>query len=317
MKFGIKLANCERLPLTEGVGRMAVAAEQYGYDSVWVADHVVIPDDLTIDEAHKAANEFKEKQNADALMSLAFVAGMTKRVRLGTSVMVLPLRNPLLAAKMWATLDVLSGGRAILGTGVGWLAEEFERLHAPDFRKRGRVTDEWIRIFRSCWTDKSPQLQGDHYSFGPIHFSPQPAKPIPIWVGGNSAAALRRAGTLGDGWLGTRVGPAELPPSVKAIREAAESAGRDPSQLTIAVGLEADIFKPGAAKTAKGLFAPMEKGLFGTTAELVDRVGVLKEAGVQHVELRFRTARDPAITTLEPTLEAMQQFAEEVAAQFR
>ncbi len=317
MDFGIKLANCERLPLADGVGRMAVAAEQLGYDSVWVADHVVIPNDLTIDEAHKAANEFTQKQNADALISLAYVAGMTKRVRLGTAVMVLPLRNPLLAAKMLATLDVLSGGRAILGTGVGWLAEEFERLQAPDYKKRGKVTDEWINIMRACWTGKNPSFKGEHYSFGPIHFSPQPAKPIPIWVGGNSDAALRRAGTLGDGWLGTRVGPADLPPAIVKVKQAAEAAGRDPGKLVFAVGLEADILAPGAAKPSAGLFAPPEKGLIGTVAEITDRVGKLKDAGMHCIELRFRTARDENITTLAPTLEAMQQFAEEVMPGFR
>ena len=317
MDFGIKLANCERLPLQDGVGRMAVAAEEMGYDSVWVADHIVIPNDITIDEAHKANNELLAKQNGDALISLAFAAGLTQRVKLGTSILVLPLRNPLLAAKMLATLDVLAGGRVILGAGVGWLAEEFERLQTPDYKKRGKVSDEWIKIMRTCWTEEKPSFKGEHYSFGPIHFSPQPAKSIPIWVGGNSDAALRRAGTLGDGWLGTRVGPADLPPAIAKAKQAAEAAGRDPGKLVFAVGLEADILAPGAAKPQVGLFAPPEKGLIGTIAEIADRVGKLREAGVHCVELRFRTARDERITTLEPTLEAMQQFAEEVMPGFR
>ena len=317
MEFGIKLANCERLPLRDGVGRMAVAAERWGYDSVWVADHVVIPSDLTLDEEHKAAIELISKQNADALISLAYVAGMTERVRLGTSVMVLPLRNPVLAAKMLASLDALSGGRAILGTGVGWLAEEFERLDAPQYKLRGRITDEWIGIMRACWTQKNPSWQGEHYSFGPVHFSPQPAKPIPIWVGGNSAAALRRAGTLGDGWLGSRVGPADLPAAIASIKEAALAAGRDAGRLTFAVGLEIDILGKGTPKPQAGLLAPPERGLIGTIAEIGERVGALQEAGIQHLELRFRTARDHSITTLEPTLEGMQQFAEQIMPRFK
>ncbi|MBM3346372.1 MAG: TIGR03619 family F420-dependent LLM class oxidoreductase [Betaproteobacteria bacterium] len=317
MEFGIKLANCERLPLAEGVGTMAAVAEKFGYDSVWVADHVVIPSDLTMDAAHAANNEFLHKQNADALMSLAYVAGMTRRVRLGTSVMVLPLRNPLLAAKMLATLDDLSGGRAILGAGIGWMAEEFGRLQAPAFNKRGKVADEWIRIMRTCWTARRPEFAGEHYAFGPIHFSPQPKQPIPIWVGGNSEAALRRAGRLGDGWLGTRVGAAEIAPALAHIRAAAEAAGRDPAKLTIAVGLEADILAPGTAKPTAGLFAPPEKGLIGTVGEITDRVGTLQEVGVHCIELRFRTARDAKITTIAPTLEAMQCFAEDVMKGFR
>lgn len=317
MQFGIKLANCERLPLADGVGRMAVAAEKFGYDSVWVADHVVIPTDLTIDEAHAANNEFMHKQNGDALMSLAFAAGMTKKVKLGTSIMVLPLRNPLLAAKMLATLDDLSGGRAILGTGIGWLAEEFERLEAPDFKKRGKVTDEWIKIMRACWTEKSPSYKGEHYSFSPIHFSPQPKKPIPIWIGGNSDAALARVGRLGDGWLGTRQSPDDLRAAVPKAKQAAEAAGRDPGKLVFAVGVECDILAPGAAKPTTGLFAGAEKGLIGTVNEIIDRIGAYQKAGADCIELRIRTARDENIKTIEPTIEMMERFSKEVMGKFR
>ncbi len=310
MKFGIKLANCERLPLRDGVGRVAVAAEKFGYESVWVSDHIIIPGDHTLDEEHKAAVEFADKQQCDALISLAYVAGMTSRIKLGTAVLVLPLRNPLLTAKMVASLDALSGGRVILGTGAGWLEEEFGRMSAPAFGARGKVTDEWISILRSCWTQETVSHHGAHYSFDAVHFSPRPQRPIPIWVGGNSPAALRRAGRLGDGWLGSRVSAQDIPSSIAKIKAAAETGGRDPSQLVFAMGIETDILAPGASRTVKGLIGAADRGLIGTADEIVEKLKTLEKAGINHLELRFRTMRDDSITTAEPTLACMQQFSE-------
>lgn len=310
MKFGLKLGNVDRLPLAEGVGRLAVEAEQCGFDSVWVADHIVVPRQYALDAEHALADAIATGQHGDALISLAYVAGQTKRVLLGTAVMVLPLRNPLAAAKMLATLDVLSGGRVVLGAGVGWLESEFAALRAPDFTQRGKVADEWIRILRTCWTEPFPAFEGEYYSFPPLHFSPQPAKPIPIWIGGNSAPALRRAGTLGDGWHGSRVGVAELPALIAKVRQAAEAAGRDPHGLSFALGMEIDIVE-GAERNAAGLLAP-ERGLIGTPGEIVERIQALEAAGIQHLELRFRPMRDTKITTIEPTLDMLRRFASEV-----
>lgn len=315
MDFGVHLAH-EKLPLQDGIGRMAVAAEEYGFDAVWVSDRVVVPRDFSLDAEHAALSRLADRQDADPMVALAYVAGQTKRVSLGTSVMVLPLRNPLVTAKMLATLDVLSGGRVILGAGIGWVPEEFKALAAPDYAQRGQVAEEWIRILRACWLDGHPAYDGDHYQFKPVYFSPRPVRPIPIWIGGNSPPALRRAGRLGDGWLGSRVALADIPLALARVKEAAEAAGRDPAKLTFAAGLEVDIVDPGAKCNERGLVGPPERGLIGTVEEIGLRAKALEAAGIQHLELRFRTAQDQSIGSIEPTLEVMHRFAEEVMCQF-
>src|SRR3989304_4390958 len=138
----------------------------------------------------------------EPLTLMSYRAAATKKIRLGTSVLIVPYRNPLVAAKMLATLDVLSGGRIILGAGVGWLPEGVAALGAPPFGERGRVTDEYIRLMRECWTKDRIDFQGAYYRVSDIVFLPKPVqKPaIPIWIGGHTEGALRRAGELGDGW---------------------------------------------------------------------------------------------------------------------
>jgi probable F420-dependent oxidoreductase len=187
--------------------RTARAAEELGYDSVWTGDHVVFPvESASAYPYHRGGAYSPDPLIAyDALIALAVVAGCTERVELGTGVLVLPQRNPLLLAKQLASIDSLSNGRLILGAGAGWLAEEFVALGAPDFALRSDVLEEWVAILRSCWTDDEPRFEGRHYRFDPIHFDPRPARPVPILIGGNSQAALRRAGRIGDGWFGTAV----------------------------------------------------------------------------------------------------------------
>lgn len=316
MKFGIKLGNLDRFPLPEGVGRLAVAAEECGFDSAWVADHIVFPIEHALDQEHQRNDMLPTGQHGEALTCLAYVAGRTKRIHLGTSVMVMPLRNPLLGAKMLSTLDVLAGGRVIVGIGIGWLAAEFEALGAPKFDKRGRVTDEWIKIMRLCWTQAEPSFEGEHYRFAPLHFSPRPSRPIPILVGGNSEPALRRAGVLGDGWHGTRVGIAELGRSVAMVKQAAEDCGRDPARLTFALGMEIDIVDEGSSLNAAGMLAP-ERALVGRPHQIIDSIRKIEAAGVQHLELRFRPMRDVAATSINPTVQMMQQFGQEIMPHFR
>ena len=314
MKFGVKLGNLDRLPLDQGVGRMAVVAEELGFDSVFVADHVVFPREYALDEEHKLNHDLANGQHGEALISLAYVAGLTKRILLGTSVMVMPLRNPLLTAKMLATLDVLSAGRVMIGVGVGWLASEFAALDAPAFGSRGQVTEEWIRIFRTCWKEQAPSLDGRYYQFPPLHFEPKPSRPIPILIGGNSAAALRRAGTIGDGWHGTRVEIAELPSLVAKVKAAAAAAGRDPAGLTFALGVELDILDRDPPSVA-GMVAPA-KALAGTSDQIIERIAAIRTAGIDHLELRFRPMRDISIKSIDPTLRMMERFSKEIMPHF-
>jgi probable F420-dependent oxidoreductase len=305
VKLGVQLPNIGLLEGRDAFVRTARAAEELGYDSVWTGDHVVFPvESASPYPYHRGGTYSPDPLIAyDALIALAVVAGCTERVELGTGVLVLPQRNPLLTAKQLASLDALSNGRVILGAGAGWLAEEFVALDAPDFAQRGAVLEEWVAILQSCWTDDEPRFEGNHYRFDPIHFQPRPARSIPILIGGNSRAALRRAGRIGDGWFGTAVTLEEAASSIGAVRESAELAGRDPGRLTLACGFTVDL----------GAEREHTRHIVGTAAQAADRLHALAEVGLDHVELRFAPMRYPGGPSLELALEMIQVFAADVA----
>src|SRR5512132_3402138 len=205
MDFGFALPGRGPLATPDVLVKLAHKAEALRYSSIFVTDHVVIP--MTNASAYpysptgKFATEWTNGY-LEPLTLMSFLAGETSRVRLGTSVLVIPYRNPVVTAKMLATLDVMSGGRVILGAGVGWLREEFQALHSPAFDERGKVTDEYLRLMRSCWTNEPVDFKGDYYQMAPVSALPKPVQAggIPIWTGGHTAVALRRAGQLSDGW---------------------------------------------------------------------------------------------------------------------
>ena len=182
MHFGVGLPHFRRLASTEAIVTVAQQAEALGFDSVWVSDHIVVP--------RSAIPRFGEVF-FEPFTTLAYVAGKTKRVRLGTSVIILPYRHPLFMGKALATLDVLSGGRVIVGAAVGWLAEEFEALGIP-FTERGARSDEALKVMRALWTEAEPKFEGKFFRFAGIRAEPKPLqKPHPpIWIGGNSPAAF-------------------------------------------------------------------------------------------------------------------------------
>ena len=212
MKLGIHIPQIGRKAGPEAVRRGARQAEDLGYVSIWVNDHLAIP--------HNAPYP-PSKSFYEPLITLTWAAAATSRVELGTSVLVLPLRIPAHLAKELATLDLLSDGRLILGAGVGWMEAEFDAMGVP-FRDRGARTDDIINILRACWGE-------DPISYRPttvtaaldgIRALPQPERKIPIWIGGNSRPALRRAKALGDGWHGTRVPIDQIVPIVEDLRAA-------------------------------------------------------------------------------------------------
>ena len=210
MKFGIHLPQFGRAAGPDTIRKAAVEAEQQGYDDIWVSDHLAIP----VDAPYPPTAYIYEP-----LVSLTWAAAATKRVGLGTSVLVLPMRHPLVLAKMLATLDLMSGGRVIVGAAVGWLEAEFDALGVP-FEERGARSDETIEILRACWTKDPVTLEGERVaaSFKAMRTLPQPTRPVPIWVGGHAEPAFRRAVRLGDGWHGSRKTPAEAGPIVKRLR---------------------------------------------------------------------------------------------------
>jgi probable F420-dependent oxidoreductase len=237
---------------------------------------------------------------------MSYAAARTSRLRLGTSVLILPYRNPVVTAKMLATLDVLSNGRLTLGAGVGWMEEEFNALGLDTYRRRGAYSDECIRIFRELWTKDKPSFQGEFHQFADIRCEPRPVQPggIPIWVGGHTPQAIRRAARLGDGWQPlVQRPPADLPPAemqekIAQLRAVAQQAGRDPRRITLAMGSSIQ-FTDGAATGPRSLFT-------GTSAQIVEAMQRYQDLGVQNFRCDFPSA------SFDGLLQAMERFATEV-----
>ena len=209
MKFGYILPNFgDKISAGELVD-IAVVCEELGFDSVWATDHVIVQEEL------------KEPygQLLEPLITLSFVASRTEKLKIGTSILVLPQRNPVLVAKQATALDVFSNGRVILGFGAGWSETEFANLGA-DFSNRGRVYDESIRLIRALWSNDIVNFEGRYFHVKDAVFLPKPVlASIPIWLGGTSNAAIRRAVRYGDGWHPTGLTVEELGEGVRKIRE--------------------------------------------------------------------------------------------------
>ena len=209
MNFGVQVPH--RGPMTDPdcVRAIVTETEKLGYGTLIVSDHIVVPKDISSRYPYSEEGSFPGQAGGECmeqLTLLAYVAALTSKVKLLTSVMVVPHREPLLAAKSLATTDQLSGGRVIVGCGTGWMREEFEAIGAPDFDKRGEVTDDYIRIFKKVWTDDDAAHDSPYSKFSNITFQPKPVqKPHPpIWIGGSADAVIRRAARMGSCWY---VGP--------------------------------------------------------------------------------------------------------------
>ena len=228
MKFGLSLRNTGAGSSSEAIEAGAETAERLGWETVWTTDHVLVP--------HSAAAEYG--RTFEAIATLAWVGARHPRLRLGTSVIVVPQRNAVLLAKELATLDVLSEGRFIAGVGIGWNEAEFANLGAADrFHRRGAYLDETIRLWRHLWSGSSEPFEGAYHGFRDFVFGPLPVhgERLPIIVGGSSTAALRRAGALGDGYQSTRATAEEFARRIPIVRAAAEAAGRPMPRLSARV----------------------------------------------------------------------------------
>ena len=210
-------------------------AEELGFDSVWMSDHVVMVEGAVSPYPFDPEGVMRwdiDHPMLDALVGLAVAAAVTTRIGLGTSVLIAPMRNPVVLAKQAATLDLLSGGRLSLGVGVGWLAEEFAALGAP-FEDRGTRLDEWMAILRDCWTGRPAARRYKHWELPPgVRCYPTPVGEVPILAGGMSKAALRRVARHGDGWMAfqytNRIDPEEIRLRIRVIEEEAALVGRPP-----------------------------------------------------------------------------------------
>ena len=235
LKIGVPLFRLR----PESMASVAQRAETLGFESVWNPEHLVLP--LRFASPYPYAADGvppirPESPLLDPLICLTHIAAVTRTIRLGTNIYLLPLRHPLATARAAMTLDVLSGGRLLFGIGVGWLAEEFVAA-GVDFASRGARTREYVRALRALWTEPEPEFHGRYVSFGPLRFEPKPVqKPHPPLIfGGETEAALKRAAALGDGWYGVGHTPASAAPQVKRLGALRVAAGRNqvPFEVTV------------------------------------------------------------------------------------
>ena len=307
MKYGFALPKT-----TDGAAmvRFAKAVEDLGFESVWVGDHIVLPSEETDQYPYTPDGRFvtrPDEPQLDAFIVLSYIASATTTIDIGTTVAIVPYRNPILQAKMFATLDVLTGGRAICGVGVGWLEKEFDVLGAS-YPDRGPVTDEYLQIFRTLWTEQEPEFHGEHYDFDGIYFAPKPVRGghIPIWVGGHTRRAVRRTVNFGDAWHPTRQTPEFVTRHLPYLREYSDSVGRDTSEITMSlkrtlhftdIGIE-----EGSANRSNG-------ALIASTGEVIEDIGACREIGIDQLTFDFRTS------DVSSCIRTMEHFANAVAAQ--
>jgi probable F420-dependent oxidoreductase len=313
MDFGVNLMTRGITGGPEGLLAMARRAEDRGFAHVTANDHLVVPNHIASRYPYTATGEWPGARVGECLeqiTALAFLAAATTRIRLVTSVMVVPQRPAVLAAKALATVDVLSRGRLTVGVGVGWLDEEFRAVAAPPFAERGRVTDEFLAAFDELWTSESPRFAGTWTSFSDIRFEPKPVqKPRPpLWVGGEGSVALRRVARLGDGWYPVGSNPKEPLDTAaryaekrKQLEDEVTRVGRDPGRIACAY-LAIGRCQRAEQKGADGRRHPYT----GRPADVAADVAAFGAAGVAHFFLNF-----PA-PSLSEALDDLAWFAEEV-----
>ncbi len=299
MKFGICLPIRLDTDARTNVD-MAKAAEDMGFDSVWASDHVVIPE--------KRAGLFTE-YFYDPFVLLAYIASETSKIQIGTSVAILPYRNPVVTAKMAATLDILSGGRLVFGVGPGWMREEFEALGVP-YESRGRMTDEYIEIMKTLWEKDDPEYKGEFFSFSDVRFDPKPVqKPRPpVWIAGSSERAMRRAALSGDGWQPTGVSPEDVAEGMAKIKSYAEETGRDPGGITFSVRNRVKILEP---ETKSESNVPAVFTMRGAPDEIAEYIQEYKSRGVSHMIF------DPDARDTKEIFDMMESLSKEVLPLFK
>lgn len=299
--YGAHLPHLGRQVDAATLTEFAQRLEQVGCESAWVSDHVCWPAQIESKYPYSDDGSFAPTPDMgwlDPIGTQLFVAGVTRKLRLGFTVLILPYRQPVATAKQLATLDVLSNGRLILGVGVGWMAEEAAILGMP-WDQRGKRSDEQLQLFDELFTAANPEFDGEFYHLPQVGFEPKPIQqPLPIWVGGSSTAAFKRAARFGTGFHAAFQPLTVVADEFSQVRANAEALGRDPDELTLSLRLFLD---PNAAMEA-------DKSIAGSVQQMQDRVGELQTAGVQHVVL------DPvARGGVQGRLDAISAFMEDVA----
>ncbi len=313
MRYGFYLPTRGRTATPEALDDMLRRGEALGFHSTMIADHVVFPSTVTSKYPYTVSGAFPGQGDAlEQLTLMAFVAARTRTLRLVTSVMILPYRNPVLTAKELATIDVLSSGRVTVGVGVGWLREEFEALGAPPFERRGAASDEYLRIFKTLWTECPASFSGEFYSFRDVQCLPQPIQQPhpPIWVGGHSRPAIRRVVAHGDGWhpVGANAAvplrPRELEASLAELRQLADKAGRDPGTITIS--FKAPVYD--RSHGSRPALGPDGERLpfSGSSEQIAEDIATYGRLGVSELIFDFRT------DGVAETVDRMEYFAKDI-----
>jgi len=292
MEIGLHIPQVGPRATPDTIAALARAADGAGYDGLWVFDHVVLQKEQQSKYPYSADGSLGFPPTMDflePLTLLTFLAGITNRVRLGTSVLVLPMRQPVLHAKVMATIDHLSGGRFVLGAGIGWWKQEYEALGVP-FERRGARMDECLQLVRALWTQEFASFKGEFYECIDWACNPKPARPegIPIWRGGESRKQLERVGKFADGWLATLRSVPKLKEDFAIAQEAASKAGRDPSKLVIAIEGAAILAPDRLEKAAEGLGRLREMGVAHAIlgvhpAHMADAAPLLEEFASKHL----------------------------------
>ena len=306
--FGTSLPSRGEMAGPEQLRNVAQRAEALGYDHVWVSDHIILPKkvDSFYPYAEDGVPTFKpDEPYYEPLSALNFIAGCTQRVRLGTHVLIIPYRNPVLTAKILSTLDVLSGGRVILGAGVGWMEEEFQAMGLDTYKDRGAVTDEYLQVYKELWTKEDASFDGKYYQISDTGFEPKPVqKPHPpVWIGGHSGPAVRRAAKYGDGWMpiGLRppaiLEPEELAGKIARLRKLTVEAGRaeDAVALTFSTGV---VFNDAAGSS--------RAWMQGNPDQIASDLRQYQDLGVSNFIVNFQGGTVPELQ------ENMERFSREV-----
>ena len=310
MRFGFYLPNSGPTARPEPLAAIARKGDELGFYCMVAGDHILVPREINSPYPYTADGSFHAGGAAEYLEQLTlltYLAGITQTIRLIPSVMIVPYRNPLLAAKILATLDVLSSGRLTLGVGVGWMEEEFEALDAPPFAERGAVTNEYLQAFKELWTSDEPTFEGKYCQFSNIHFLPKPVQQPhpPIWVGGQSRAAMRRAARLGDGWHPVGAIPAaplepeELAQNISLLHRYAENADRNPEELEVSMKAPLYDVDTTPSGTSRRRFS-------GEPEQMLQDIQTYEDVGVSCIIFDIRG------NDLNRSLERLEWFSEEV-----
>ena len=314
MKYLLHLPVAGPQATSECLGALARKGEELGFDVLAASERLILPRNVRSRYPYGVSGGFPggeaSQRTLEMLTVLAFLAGQTSRIRLLTSVLVLPYRNPLLAAKMLATLDVLSGGRLTVGCGVGWMREEFQALEVPTpFEDRGAVSNEYIEGLKELWTSPDPSFQGRFLNFSDLDFTPKPVQTPhpPFWIGGESPAAMRRVARLADGWMPIAGNPRyplenfqQLESAIQRLRAMTEAEGRDPNRVQIRFG---GAWSDTATKTDGGQRQPLS----GNASQVAEDIHSYQKLGVSHLYV------SPLGSNLQESLERMESFMTQVA----